>query len=317
VYRAVLDGTTEVAIKYLKETKRKEACADDEAYRQCDLAVSREIDILSKFDHPNIVKLLGWAKGPECRRALVFELCPGGTLYDALSANTTHELTVSWLFGVAIGIARGLVHMHGIVDDLEGKTPSASSSNSNSSGVVLHRDVKSLNVGLCGSQAKLIDCGSSCRYDRDPNVTFSLASVTGNALGTLGYIANEVSNGDGYGVCSEIFSFGVVLLEMLTGKKAKGLVSSIRRALIKEKILLPDFLAIFQSKFLDSRVEWRHAEVLTLTLELALMCTELEVEDRPYSMRIVLLKLGKALELQHQLSPPPPGSNLLIAPEHC
>jgi serine/threonine protein kinase len=303
VYKARLDGETDVAIKYLKEEKRLEAVGNTEALRQCTLAVDREIDILSKFDHPNIVKLIGFAKGPDCRIALVFELCDNGTLHEALSVNSTLELTVLWLLSVAVGVARGLVHMHGIIED-DAETKGTGTSTSTSSGVVLHRDLKSLNIGLSGSQAKLIDCGSSRRYNQNPNVTFSLSSFTGNALGTLGYIADEVANGDGYGVCSEVFSFGVVLLEMLTGKAAKGLVKTVRKALIKREEILPDFLAIFQSTLLDKRVTW-HAQVLEQVLLLALMCTEFETEDRPCSMRVVLSKLCKALELQHQLSPPP------------
>lgn len=304
VYKAVLDGTTEVAIKYLKEEKRKEACGSADVARQLDLAISREIDILSKFDHPNIVKLIGWAQGSDHRQALVFELCPDGTLYDALAEGSKCVLTVPWLLGVAIGACRGLVHMHGITDDL-------ASAASTSSGVVLHRDVKSLNIGLSGGQAKLLDCGSSRRYNQDPNETFSLYTCTGNALGTQGYIAEEVANCDGYGVCSEIFSFGIVLLEILTGKKAKGLMKTVKKTLIKKDEIVPDFLQIFQSSLLDQRVSW-HSEVLEPVLRIALMCIEADADDRPCNMNVVLSVLCQALEKHEQLFPPPPASSAIV-----
>lgn len=308
VYKSLLNGKTEVAVKCLKEERRLEACRDSESQRLCDVSFSREIEIISKFDHPNIVKLYGWAKGPECRIAMVFELCPDGTLYHALSTDCKNAPNAPWLLGVAIGVARGLVHMHGItIDDKLDSCSSARSCN----GVVLHRDVKSLNIGLCGGIAKLIDCGSSRNYDQNPDMSFSLVSCSRNALGTLGYIADEVANGDGYGVCSEIFSFGVVLLEMLTSRRAKGLVKCVKRALIRKEELLPEFISIFQSSLLDKRVLW-HDEVLEPVLRLALLCVEGEAEDRPSNMRIVLTKLCNALDSQHFYYPQEtsPGGNV-------
>jgi hypothetical protein len=127
----------------------------------------------------------------------------------------------------------------------------------------------------------------------------------------LGYIADEVANGDGYGVCSEIFSFGVVLLEMLTSRRAKGLVKCVKKALIRKEELLPEFISIFQSSLLDKRVLW-HDEVLEPVLRLALLCVEGEAEDRPSNMRIVLTKLCNALDSQHFYYPQEtsPGGNV-------
>jgi serine/threonine protein kinase len=84
-------------------------------------------------------------------------------------------------------------------------------------------------VALDGNTvAKLIDCGLSKGIDS--NDSRSLFSITGGALDTPGHVAPEVTDGK-HGVASDIFSFGVVLLELLTSPRAAGLVDSIRDAI--------------------------------------------------------------------------------------
>ena len=168
------------------------------------------------------MKVIGYAEGAEFKRGLVYELCADGTLQDALQDSVCCRRSAGW---------RTCTGWTTRVRRAE----------------VLDRDVKRSNVGLCGGRAKLMNCGST--------------ALAGGSMGTVGYIAPEVLEGCPYTARSEVFSFGTLLLVMLTGLHAfarppeqpRAAVHTLRRLLTNERgKLKPDFAALL----LQCITEW-------------------------------------------------------------
>ncbi|GJU99552.1 probable receptor-like protein kinase [Tanacetum coccineum] len=155
-----------------------------------------EISCLSRIQHQNIVNLLGYCIHSETR-FLVYEMMPNGSLESQLHG-PSHGTGLSWQhrMKVALDIARGLEYLH------ERCTPP-----------VIHRDLKSSNI-LLGStfNAKLSDFGLAITGGIHGKNNIKLS-------GTLGYVAPEYLLDGKLTDKSDVYAFGVVLLELLIGRK--------------------------------------------------------------------------------------------------
>src|ERR1700722_15543983 len=183
-----------VAIKFLSD-----GLADAEARRR----FQREAQMASSLNHPHIVSVydIGEFEG---RQYLVTEYVDGGTLKDGVKAKRRAPKEVAELLtGVADGLAAA--HQAGI----------------------LHRDIKPLNILVArNGYAKLADFGLAKLAE---NNTIDLAANLpegptrpGLILGTIAYMSPEQASGQPLDARSDIFSFGVVLYEMLSGKRPFG-----------------------------------------------------------------------------------------------
>eukprot|EP00922_Rhytidocystis_sp_ex-Travisia-forbesii_P053938 GHVS01080057.1.p1 GENE.GHVS01080057.1~~GHVS01080057.1.p1 ORF type:complete len:915 (+),score=193.56 GHVS01080057.1:201-2945(+) len=177
VYKGLLKDGTEIAIKVLNAPK--------------EAGFEEEVKVLSKFRHPNLVILMGFARHGKSRM-LVYEMLSGGDVGTRL----VHGPVLYWRerLSIALDAACGLSHLH------------------NSVPKVFHRDIKSANILLDrNGSAKMSDFGLAC-LTTDCNYTVKQTS------GTVGYadpnyIASSVVNGK-----TEMYSFGMVLVELLTGR---------------------------------------------------------------------------------------------------
>lgn len=200
-------------------------------------AIQREINVLSAFHHPNIIRLIGYCLPPtqELRASeqkmtelcLVYELASLGDLSSVLRDDEKAS-QLSWQnrLDVAVGVAKGLCCMH---------NPIAGSP-------AFHRDMKSANIALMADLTpKIIDCGLS-KYVPDAGVVgMSNSSSMGTRFGTPGYICRYYSDRPAmpYDAKCEIFSFGVVLLELLTGKLQNYTNEAGEWVLLQEEEVLP------------------------------------------------------------------------------
>ncbi|KAM1342216.1 hypothetical protein ACFX2F_006566 [Malus domestica] len=194
VYRGQLNDGEVVAVKRLKALKGPDM----------DSVFLTEIEMLARLNHFNVVPLLGYCfetHGKNVERLLIFEYMDNGNLRDCLNGDEGKNMDWVTRVSIAIGAARGLEYLH------EAAAPR-----------ILHRDVKSTNILLDENwQAKITDLGMAKRLKADgvPSTSSSPARMQG----TFGYFAPEYAIAGRASLESDVFSFGVVLLELITGRK--------------------------------------------------------------------------------------------------
>ncbi|KAI3779237.1 hypothetical protein L2E82_08860 [Cichorium intybus] len=156
-----------------------------------------ELKILSSFKHPNVVKLLGYC-ADGMHRMLVFEFIPNGSLEENLSRGCSTELNWRKRIKIAKGLAHGLEYLHTM------DRP------------VIHRDIKSANILLDKDfNPKIADFGLS-RFGPQGDKSHLSTMV----LGSRGYFAPEYIGTGHLTLKTDVYSLGVVLLEILSGLKA-------------------------------------------------------------------------------------------------
>lgn len=157
-----------------------------------------EIGYLGQLYHPNLVKLIGYCLEDD-HRLLVYEFMPKGSLENHLFRRSPHFQPLSWSLRmkVALGAAKGLAFLH---------SPEAK---------VIYRDFKASNILLDSNyDAKLSDFGLAKDGPQDGK-----SHVSTRVMGTYGYAAPEYMATGHLTTKSDVYSYGVVLLEMLTGKR--------------------------------------------------------------------------------------------------
>ncbi|KAI3682419.1 hypothetical protein L1987_82391 [Smallanthus sonchifolius] len=159
-----------------------------------------EVLTLSMADHPNLVKLIGYCAEGE-QRLLVYEYMPLGSLEDHLHVHRPNRKRLDWnnRMKIAAGAARGLEYLHDKMNP-----------------PVIYRDLKGSNI-LLGEDyhAKLSDFGLA-----KVGPLGDKTHVSTRVMGTYGYCAPDYAMTGQLTFKSDIYSFGVMLLELITGRKA-------------------------------------------------------------------------------------------------
>lgn len=175
-----------VAIKEMKQNLNKTSFMKE---------FNREIQTLSKLKHPNLVMLLGASIGSKC--CIITDYCAGKSLFNLLYERREVKLSWKQRFKFARDIAEGMAYLHSVHPP------------------VLHRDLKSLNLLLTeeintpedSSTVKITDFGVSRVLTEE--------TMTGK-IGTSHWMAPEIFNDLPYGLPSDVYSYGIVLWEILT-----------------------------------------------------------------------------------------------------
>ncbi|KAM0020365.1 putative protein kinase RLK-Pelle-LRR-I-1 family [Helianthus debilis subsp. tardiflorus] len=233
-----------------------------------------ELQILLDYKHENVIGLIGYCDEND-EKVLIYEYLSKGSLDRYLN-----DTSLTWVkrLNICIDVARVLDFLHGGV----GKQAK-----------VIHRDIKTENILLNNDwKAKLADFGLSliCSINQETD------HIIDHACGTRGYLDPLYRQSGFLTIESDIYSFGVVLFEILCGRSTFAIHKH-------EGHYLPDFI---KNKF----EEGKHAEVvfeqireqivpksLTTLQEIAYQCLHLEREKRP-TTKEVLVELKKALEFQ-------------------
>lgn len=231
-----------------------------------------EVNLLGRLRHRNIVRLLGYLHN-EADVMMVYEYMPNGNLGQALHGKQPGRMLVDWVsrYNVALGVAHGLAYLHH-----DCHPP------------VIHRDVKSNNILLDADlEARIADFGLA-RTMLQKNETVSMVA------GSYGYIAPEYGYTLKVDEKSDIYSFGVVLLELLTGKQP--LEPSFGESIdivewVRGRMNRRDLEGILDEE-IGGECNYVQEEML-LVLRIALLCTAKLPKERP-SMRDVITMLGEA-----------------------
>jgi serine/threonine protein kinase len=185
VHKGILPSGKEVAVKQLKAGSG-----------QGEREFQAEVEIISRVHHRHLVSLIGYCMAG-VQRLLVYEFVPNNNLEFHLHGKGRPTMEWSTRLKIALGSAKGLSYLH---EDCNPK--------------IIHRDIKASNILIDFKfEAKVADFGLA-KIASDTNT-----HVSTRVMGTFGYLAPEYAASGKLTEKSDVFSFGVVLLELITGRR--------------------------------------------------------------------------------------------------
>ncbi|KAL3358737.1 hypothetical protein AABB24_015707 [Solanum stoloniferum] len=253
VFRGILADKTVVAIKRAKVGSL-----------QGQKEFLTEIELLSRLHHRNLVVLLGYCD-EEGEQMLIYEFMPNGTLRDWLSAKCKKILKFGARLGIALGASKGILYLH-----TEADPP------------IFHRDIKASNILLDSKlTAKVADFGLSRLAPVQDDEGLLPNHVSTMVKGTPGYLDPEYFLTRKMTDKSDVYSLGVVFLEILTGmhpiSHGKNIVREVKMA-HKSGVMF---------SIMDKNMGSYLSECAEKMVELALKCCQDKPEDRPSMLEVV------------------------------
>ncbi|XP_028756234.1 probable LRR receptor-like serine/threonine-protein kinase At1g51880 [Neltuma alba] len=263
VYLGRLQDDTQVAVKLLSKSSQQ-------GFKE----FQSEAELLMVVHHKNLVSLVGYCNDDDMK-VLVYEYMNEGNLRQKLSDKNTCPLKWNERLQIALDAACGLDYLH------NGCKPA-----------IIHRDLKTANILLSKNmQAKIADFGLSRAFANDTDTHISTRPV-----GTFGYLDPEFHRTGNLNKKSDIYSFGIILLELMTGQPAiTGTSDSIRHISdwVSPKLETGDIQAI-----VDPRLEGKFSSASAWKfLEIAMSCITPTAIQRPDISSVVIdLKQCLAME---------------------
>ncbi|XP_019097039.1 PREDICTED: probable receptor-like protein kinase At3g17420 [Camelina sativa] len=249
VYHGTLTNKAPVAVKKLLNNPG-----------QADKDFRVEVEAIGHVRHKNLVRLLGYCV-EGTHRMLVYEYMNNGNLEQWLHGDMSHKGHLTWeaRIKVLVGTAKALSYLH---EAIEPK--------------VVHRDIKSSNILMDDNfDAKLSDFGLAKLLGADSSY------VSTRVMGTFGYVAPEYANSGLLNEKSDVYSYGVVLLEAITGRYP------VDYARPKEEVHMVEWLKLMVQQKQFEEVVDKELEVKPSTSELkralltALRCVDPDADKRP------------------------------------
>lgn len=265
VYRGVIADNTKVAIKRLADYQSPGGEA----------AFLREIQLISVAVHRNLLKLIGFST-TSYERVLIYPFMQNLSVAYHLRDLKPGEKSLDWTTRkrIAFGAARGLEYLH------EHCTPK-----------IIHRDMKAANILLDDEfEPVLGDFGLAKLVDND------LTHITTQVRGTMGHIAPEYLSTGKSSEKTDVFGYGITLLELITGQRAVDL----SRLEDEEDVLLLDHIKKLLREtritdIVDPNLAVYDAKEVETMLQVALLCTQGSPENRPKMGEVIHMLRGQGL----------------------
>lgn len=238
-----------------------DASVDVETFKQ-------EAESLGEIKHRNLTVLRGYFVGPPDIRLLIYDYMPNGNLATLLleaSHQDGHVLNWPMRHLIALGIARGLAFLHSVS--------------------ISHGDINPQNV--------LFDADFEAHLSEFGLEKLTMVNVGPTLVGTVGYVAPELSLTNQATKEADIYSFGIVLLEILTGKKPvmfpedENIVKWVKKQLQSGQIA-----ELLEPGLLDLDPESSEWEEFLLGVKVGLLCTATDPTERPLMADVVFMLEG-------------------------
>ncbi|XP_028756047.1 LRR receptor-like serine/threonine-protein kinase FEI 1 [Neltuma alba] len=251
VYKLAMDDGNQFALKRIVKL--------NEGF---DRFFERELEILGSIKHRYLVNLRGYCNSPTSK-LLIYDYLPRGSLDEVLHEKS-EQLDWDSRLNIIMGAAKGLAYLH-----------------HDCSPRVIHRDIKSSNILLDGNlDARVSDFGlAKLLEDEESHITTIVA-------GTFGYLAPEYMQSGRATEKTDVYSFGVLVLEVLSGKRPTD------ASFIEKGLNIVGWLNFLvtenrQREIVDPLCEGVQVESLDALLSVAIQCVSSSPEDRPTMHRVV------------------------------
>ncbi|OVA19856.1 Protein kinase domain [Macleaya cordata] len=272
VYKGCLQDGTVVAVKRLKDYNAVGG----------EVQFQTEVEMISLAVHRNLLRLCGFCM-TESERLLVYPYMPNGSVASRLRDHVHGKPALDWSRRkkIALGTARGLLYLHEQCDPK-----------------IIHRDVKAANILLDEDfEAVVGDFGLAKLLDhRDSHVSTAVR-------GTVGHIAPEYLSTGQSSEKTDVFGFGILLLELITGQKALdfGRVANQKGVMLDwvKKLHQERKLNLMVDK--DLRNNFDRVELEEM-VQVALLCTQFHPSHRPKMSEVVRMLEGDGLSEKWEAS---------------
>ncbi|XP_031128482.1 putative cysteine-rich receptor-like protein kinase 20 isoform X4 [Ipomoea triloba] len=278
IYKGKLENGLEVAVRRLP--------------KYGNLEFKNEVTLIAKLQHRNLVRLFGYCQeGREM--ILVYEFLPNGGL-DGFLFDPIKCGYLNWerRYKIIEGIGKGLVYLH---EDSRLR--------------IAHRDVKARSILLDADlNPKLADFGLAWSFALDETESSSPTGI----VGTYGYIAPEYYLNGEFSIKTDVYSFGVLVLEIITGQNRMHVQNEGTTTNLLSSYAWKQWTNGSSSNLIHPMLRGISSPVndIIKCIQIALLCIQVEPEDRPTMSEVVQMLSNLSMSIPVPLAPPelaPPG----------